>query len=60
MIDYAWIVVAFIGGFIVADGIASILVQGRQHHGFWFDFERELRALGGLVLVALAIWRIVG
>ena len=60
MIDVAWIAVAIIGGLIVADGIASILIGKGQYHGFWFDLEREIRALGGFVLIALAMWRISG
>jgi hypothetical protein len=60
MTDIAWIPVAIIGGLVVVDGIASILVQGGQYHGYWFDLEREFRAMGGVVLVVIAVWRIVG
>ncbi len=58
--DTAWMVVALIGGLIVADGIGSVLIQGGQYHGHWFDLEREARAAGGLVLIALAVWSLAG
>ena len=58
--DFAWVAVAIIGGLVAADSIGSILIQGGQYHGFWFDFEREIRALGGFILIALAAWRISG
>jgi hypothetical protein len=58
MKDVAWIVVALIGGLFIVDGIASILVQGGQYHEFWFDAERGIRALGGAVLIAIALRRI--
>jgi hypothetical protein len=60
MMDFAWIVVAFIGGLVVLDGIGSVLVQGGQYHGYWFDLEREVRALGGFVLIALAVLKLYG
>jgi hypothetical protein len=60
MTDIAWIPVAIIGGLVVVDGIASILVQGGQYHGYWFDMEREFRAVGGMVLVAIAVGRMLG
>ncbi len=56
--DETWWAVAFIGGLVCADGIASVLVQRGQYHGFWFDLEREARALAGFALVALAAWRL--
>ncbi len=49
---------AFIGGLVCADGIASVLIQRGQYHGFWFDLEREARALAGFALMALAAWRL--
>jgi hypothetical protein len=59
MADMAWIAVAVIGGLVAIDGVGSILIKGEQYHGFWFDIEREIRALGGFVLIALAVWRIL-
>jgi hypothetical protein len=59
MADSAWVAVAIIGGLVFLDGIASVLVRSGQYHGFWFDFEREVRALGGIVLVAISVWRIL-
>lgn len=59
-VDIAWIAVASIGGLIVADGIGSILIRSGQFHGFWFDFEREIRALAGFSLIVIAAWRILG
>jgi hypothetical protein len=57
-LDFAWIVVAIIGGLIIVDGIGSILIQNGQFHGFWFDIERGFRTLAGLILIVLAVWRI--
>ncbi len=57
--DTAWIPVAIIGGLVIMDGIASILVRGGQYHGYWFDLERTIRAFGGVVLVSIALWRLM-
>ncbi len=56
--DVSWITVAIIGGLVIMDGIGSILVKGGQYHGYWFDLEREIRAVGGAVLVSIALWRL--
>jgi hypothetical protein len=58
--DMAWMGVALIGGLIVLDGVGSVLIKGDQYHGFWFDLEREVRALGGCALVFLAAWEMAG
>jgi hypothetical protein len=52
--------VALIGGFVAVDGFVSILIQGGQHHGIWFDTERGVRALAGIILLLIALWRISG
>jgi ABC-type proline/glycine betaine transport system permease subunit len=45
-----------IGVGILADGIGSIIIRGRQYHSTWFDGERVLRAAAGAALIALAIF----
>jgi hypothetical protein len=54
---HTWMLVAIIGGLIVADGIGSILIQGGQYHEFWFDLERVLRTVAGVVLLFVAVPR---
>ena len=49
-----WIVLA-IGLGIVADGVGSILLR-QNNHSFWLDFERGLRVVAGLALVAIAVF----
>ena len=50
----SWIILA-IGMGIVTDGVGSILLR-QNNHSFWLDFERGLRVVAGLALVAMAVF----
>ena len=41
------------GVFVFADGIGSVLLKNGQYHSFWFDEERLLRALLGVIIIVL-------
>ncbi len=44
-----------IGIFVALDGIASVMVKGGQYHTIWFDGERYVRAVAGVVIMAIGI-----
>ena len=47
------VVLVVIGIYIALDGVASVLVKHGQYHNIWFDGERYVRALVGVVIIAL-------
>jgi hypothetical protein len=49
------IVLIAIGIYIAVDGVASVLVKHGQYHNIWFDGERYVRALAGIVIIVLGI-----
>jgi hypothetical protein len=44
-----------IGIGIFIDGLGSIIMRGNQYHNVWFDGERLIRAIAGLILFLLAL-----
>ncbi len=52
-----WFNVVFIaiGIYVAVDGVASVLVKHGQYHNMWFDGERYVRALAGIVIIVLGI-----
>ena len=44
-----------IGIFVAIDGVGSVLVKHGQYHTIWFDGERYVRALAGILIIALGI-----
>ena len=49
------IVLIAIGIYVAVDGVASVLVKHGQYHNVWFDGERYVRALAGIVIIILGI-----
>jgi len=49
------IVLIVIGVYIALDGVASVFVKNGQYHNVWFDGERYVRALAGIVIVFLGV-----
>ena len=49
------VVLIAIGIYVAADGVASVLVKHGQYHNMWFDGERYVRALVGIVIIVLGI-----
>jgi len=49
------VVLIAIGIYVAADGVASVLVKHGQYHNMWFDGERYVRALAGIVIIVLGI-----
>jgi hypothetical protein len=45
------IVLIAIGIYVAVDGVASVLVKHGQYHNVWFDGERYVRALVGIVII---------
>ena len=54
---FQWFNIALIaiGIYIAVDGVASVLVKHGQYHNIWFDGERYVRALAGIVIIVLGI-----
>ena len=44
-----------IGIYVAVDGVASVLVKHGQYHNVWFDGERYVRTLAGIVIIILGI-----
>lgn len=42
-----------LGLLVFVDGIGSVLIEGGQFHNVWFDGERYIRAVIGILIVAL-------
>jgi hypothetical protein len=55
MLFWKLILSTIIGAGVIIDGIGSILIRDGQYHNIWFDGERYVRALAGIVLVYL-LW----
>jgi len=55
VIQWFNIVLIAIGIYIAVDGVASVLVKHGQYHNVWFDGERYVRALAGIVIIVLGI-----
>ena len=55
VIQWFNIVLIAIGIYIAVDGVASVLVKHGQYHNMWFDGERYVRALVGIVIIVLGI-----
>lgn len=53
MLWMKWALIA-IGIGIIIDGIGSIL-DAENHHGFWFDLERIVRAIAGVAVIVIGI-----
>ncbi|MGD0717884.1 MAG: hypothetical protein ABR979_07450 [Halobacteriota archaeon] len=49
------VVLIAIGIYVAVDGVASVLVKHGQYHNMWFDGERYVRALIGIVIIVLGI-----
>jgi hypothetical protein len=49
------VVLIAIGIYVAVDGVASVLVKHGQYHNVWFDGERYVRALIGIVIIVLGI-----
>jgi hypothetical protein len=49
------VVLIAIGIYVAVDGVASVLVKHGQYHNMWFDGERYVRALAGIVIIVLGI-----
>jgi hypothetical protein len=49
------VVLIAIGIYVAVDGVASVLVKHGQYHNMWFDGERYVRALVGIVIIVLGI-----
>jgi len=49
------VVLVVIGIYVALDGVASVFVKHGQYHNIWFDGERYVRALAGIVIIALGI-----
>ena len=49
------VVLIAIGIYVAVDGIASVLVKHGQYHNLWFDGERYVRTLAGIVIIVLGI-----
>jgi hypothetical protein len=50
------VVLVVIGIYIALDGVASVLVKHGQYHNIWFDGEQYVRALAGVVIIALGFF----
>jgi multidrug transporter EmrE-like cation transporter len=50
----SWILISFGIGFAI-DGIGSVLIKQGQYHTFWFDREREGRAIAGIILIIIGV-----
>lgn len=57
MISFFTIGVAIVtlGIGIVIDGFGSIVIQSGQYHNTWFDGERYVRGMAGVVLLFLGL-----
>lgn len=49
------VVLIAIGIYVAVDGVASVLVKHGQYRDMWFDGERYVRALAGIVIIVLGI-----
>ena len=49
------VVLIAIGIYVAVDGVASVLVKHGQYHNMWFDGERYVRALAGIVIIVLGL-----
>jgi hypothetical protein len=52
---YKWAFIA-IGIGIVIDSIGSIMIQGGQYHNIYFDGERYIRLVAGVVIIILGLY----
>lgn len=55
LIQYKWLLIA-IGIGVVIDGLGSVLIKNGQYHNVWFDGERYLRTLAGVVIILIGIF----
>ena len=49
------VVLIAIGIYVAVDGVASVLVKHGHAPNMWFDGERYVRALAGIVIIVLGI-----